>query len=429
MHAIPSLMNRQILKSLSLIAFLFLYSVNALASAEVEYNKGVEFFKKGNYHAAINKFESARKKGMASASLYYNLGSSYFKIEKYSTSKLYFTQVTQFPDKRVLAEYNLGLIAVKENNKEVALRHFNYVVKMGNENKLVLLSKRKIASIESAYKSWLAFFAVDVGYDDNINISPNDLTQGISDTFYNLYTSADYVVSGKRKNGWLIDASYIRIDFSDGTDYDQDFYTFGIRNEYRLYRWDTKTHITSGKSTFGGDDLQTFYKLELLGINPLSKNEKVILRYWYEEYSSENINYDYLEGWRQRARIGYRRNLKKNNLQIYYEAEVNDRGEYITSTYSYNYSPTRHTVRGKYIHELTDKWIITNDLSYRISDFPASATLDRDETKWALALSVDYRIDTKLKIHSKLKFMENDSSVDTYNYDKSIITIGVKKLF
>ena len=422
-------MIRQTVKSISFIVLLFLYVAAAQASVETDYAQGVELFKKGNYEAAIVKFESANNQGMKSPSLYYNLGSAYFKLENYSVSKTYYMRVAEYPDKRALAEYNLGLIAIKQNNKAEALRHFNYVVSTSSENMLVKLSKQQIARLKATVNPWAALFAVNYGYDDNINVTPNDVTQGISDTFYNIYAKADVVVFGKRRNGWLLDTSYFRIDFSDTDEYDQDFYTIGLRSEYRLSGWDTKVHLSSGESTFGGDDLQSFYKLDLLGARPLSSKEKIILRYRYDDYTSEKTVYDYLEGWRQRAQIMYYRNTAKNNQQLYYEAELNDRGDLVTSTYSYNYSPVRQTVRGKYTHKFTDAWHLTGDLSYRTSDFPASTTIDRDESKWTGGLALDYRIDNALIIKGNVKYMENESSVDTYDYDKTVVTLGVSKLF
>jgi len=427
MHVRSSFIGIQIFRPILLIVFLFLYSAGALASAKTDYNEGVEFFKKGDYHSAIAKFESAEKKGMESSALYYNLGSAYFKIENFTVSKKYFTRVTEYPDKRALAEFNLGMIAVRENNKEEALSHFKYAATNSNDKQIVDSAKQKIAGLQGVAQRWGALFVANIGYDDNISVTPDNLALGVDDTFYNLYASADFVIHGKRKSGWLVGASYFNIDFSDSDNFDQDFYTIGLRNEHRLSSWDTITHLRYGNSTFGGDDLQSFYKLDVLGAKSLSGYEKIFLQYRYDDFTSKNPDYDYLEGWRQRAQIRYYRNTEKSNQQVYYEGELNSRGDLVFG--SYNYSPTRHTVGGKHTQKFSNKWYLTGDLSYRFSDFPASATVDREDTRWTLGALVDYRIDRTLLIKSNVKYIQNDSTVDIYTYDKTVITLGVSKQF
>ena len=406
-----------------------LYAATALASAKDDYNHGVEFFRKGDYHSAIASFKAAEQKGMESAALFYNLGSAYFKIENYSASKIYFTRVTEYPDKRALAEFNLGMIALEQSNAKQALAHFKYAEANSDDKKIVAAAKQTIAELTDTAKRWGAYILANVGYDDNISVTPDNLALGVEDTFYNIYASADFVVQGKRKHGWLLDAALFTIDYSDSDNFDQDFYTIGLRNEHRFSSWNTIASLKYGNSTFGGKDLQSVYKLDVIGVRPLAGNQKIILRYRYDDFTSKNSLYDYLEGWRQRAQIRYYRNAVKNNQQIYYEGELNNRGELVTSLASYEYSPTRHLFGGKYTHKFSDKWYLSGDLSYRVSDFPASATIDRDDTRWLLDVLLDYRIDHTLSIKSDLKYLQNDSTVDIYTYDKTVITFGVTKLF
>ena len=412
-----------------IIAVCLLYSAVVLASAEEDYNDGVEFFKKGDYHSAIASFEAAEKKGMKSAALYYNLGSAYYKIEQYDASKKYFTRVKAYPDKRALAEFNLGMVAIKQKNIEDALAHFKYAEANSSDNKIVHASRQTIAELTGTARRWGAYISAYIGYDNNISVTPNDLSIGVEDSFYNVYASADIVVNGKRKRGWLLDAAFFALNYSDSDSYDQDFYTIGLRNEQPVSGWDTITHLKYGNSSFGGVDLQRFYQLNVLGAKPLSGNAKIILQYRFDDYTSENPVYDFLQGWRQRAQIRYFRNGVNSSQQIYYELELNDRGELITPLFSYDYSPTRNTLGGRYILKFSESWYLTGDLAYRVSDFPASATVDRDDTLWMAGALLDYRIDDTLVLKTNVKYIQNDSTVDIYSYDKTVIAVGMSKLF
>ena len=270
--------------SLLMIAVLLLYSAVALASAKDDYSRGVEFFKKGDYHSAIASFRSAERQGMESAALYYNLGSAYYKLENYQASKKYFTRVTDYPDKRALAEFNLGMIALKQGEEDRALGHFKYAQANSSDKKIIDAATRTIAGLAGKGKRWGAYVLANVGYDDNISVTPDNLALGVDDTFWDLYASADVVLQGQRKKGWLADAAYFRIDYSDSDTFDQDFYTIGIRKEHRFSSWDTTAHLKYGNSTFGGEDLQSFYNLRLLGSRPVSPNAKIILQYRYDGF-------------------------------------------------------------------------------------------------------------------------------------------------
>ena len=419
----------ELLKPALFITCLLLYSSIALASAQDDYDDGVRLFKKGDYHSAIARFESARNAGMSTAALYFNLGSAYFKIGKYPESKKYFKRVTEYPEKRALAEYNLGLIALKQNDAYQALKHFEYAEKNSTDKKIIEASTRRITALQSFAQPWKVLLAANIGYDDNISVTPDNLALGVDDSFYNIYANADFVVHGQRQRGWLLDASYFKIDYSDSNEFNQDYYAIGVRNEHRISDWNTVASLRTGRSTFGGEDLQSFYKLDVLGNRSFSGNQKIILQYRFDDFTSRNPVYDYLEGWRQRAQIRYTRNAIKHNFQFYYELELNKRGELVTSVFSYEFSPTRHTLGGKYIYKFNNRWFLTGDLSYRDSDFPASATVDRDDERWTINALLDYRIDSTLLVKANAKYIDNQSTFDIYTYDRSIVSLGVSKLF
>ena len=107
---------------------------------------------------------------------------------------------------------------------------------------------------------------------------------------------------------------------------------------------------------------------------------------------------------------------------------MNYRRELVTSTFTYDYSPTRHTVRGIYTHVIK-RWWLTGDLPYRFSDFEASSTINREDDQWELVLSADYNFNQTFKFTTSVQYTDNASSVDRYIYDKSVIKIGLSKLF
>lgn len=410
-------------------AFLCLISSEVMATAETDYASGVTSYKAGDNIDAVTYFESAREQGMDSVALNYNLASVYYRLGKYGQAKKYFTMLIETEAMRDISDYHLGLIAIKEKDGKLARGHFNAVVASDTDEKLVKLSQKHLDAFTKKENKWNSYLAFNLGYDDNISSVSGDSVLDFDDTFHELYAATDVLLSGRRKDGWLTGASVYGIEYTDTDTNDQYSFSLGLKRTMKLDDWDTTTHLSLAKSTYGGDDFQTITKLDVLARKPISKREKIYLRYQVEDFRSDNILYDYLEGWRQRGKVEYRNYSASNIKRIYYELELNDRGELVTLTDSYDYSPTRHTVRGIYTQIINKRWWLIGDLSYRFSDFEASPTVERQDDQWKLGLTAEYRFDPTLKLTTKYQYTDNTSSVDRYEYDKTIIKIGLSKLF
>ena len=422
-------MKAQIINRYFFTALIFLFSSELFATAASDYEQGVAAYKAGDNASAVTYFESALKQGMDTISLKYNLASSYYKAGRYKDAKKYFTLLNQTVEMRDIAEYHLGVIAIKEKDRALAQRYFTSVVNSGKDEMLVKLSNKHLLTLDEKEDRWKSNVTLNLGHDDNISSVSEDSVLDTADTFYELSASSNLLIDRKRKHGWLADVAVYGIDYSDIDTNDQNVISLGIKRSMQFDDWNTSARLSVSDSTYGGDDLQTISKLDFRGRKQFSKNEWVNMRYRVEDIKSNQTIYDYLEGWRQRASIEYQ-NLTQNNIkQFQYELELNSRGELLTDSGAYEYSPTRHTVRGIYTHFVNKQWWLIGDASYRFSDFDASSTLDRDDNQWRFSLSTDYRFDKTLKLTAKYQYTDNSSTLDQYSYDKSVIKIGLSKLF
>lgn len=408
---------------------MLMLSSELIATAMSDYELGLTAYKGGDNAAAVRYFESAQKQGMKSLSLQFNLASSYYKAGRYADAKKYFKQLNNTKEMRDIAEYHLGLIAIKEKSGRQALKHFNTVVSTGEDKRLVKLSEKQLSVLRPKEDIWRSQAFLNFGYDDNISSVTGDSVLDIADSFTEVFASTDYLITGRRKDGWTAQATLFGNEYSDTDMNDQYLISLGAKRSKKLAYWDTSASLSLTKSTYGGDDFQSITKLDIIGQKPITKSDRIYLRYQFEDVASDNPLYDYLEGWRQRGRVGYR-NFTANSIKnIYYELELNSRGELVTTTDTYEYSPTRHTIRGTYSYIFNKHWWLNGDLSYQMSDYPVSPTIEREDDQWKLALSADYVFDRTLKLTTKYQYTDNASSVDRYNYDKSIIKVGLSKLF
>jgi tetratricopeptide (TPR) repeat protein len=413
----------------SLVAALaILCATDLMASAENDFEQGVAAFKAGDNEDAISYFESAMSQGMDTVALRYNLASSYYKVGRYDDARKYFISLLETDAMRELAEYNLGLIAIKLKEWDRAREHFNTVVESGRDEKLTQLSEKQLAKLTKEEPRLQGIAFGNVGYNDNIVSVSDGSALNQADSFYDLYASANYLIAGTRDNGWIVDGSLYRLDYTDYTDYDIGIYWLGIKKTLKISGWNTGAHLKLYKSTYGNEAYLSSAMLDLTGRTRLSDLSGIHLRYRYEDIRSDNEIYDYLAGWRQRASVEYRRFTTNSLAQLGYELELNSRGELVTSTYSYDYSPTRNTLRGKYTYRI-NKWRIGGDVAYRHSVFPPSDTIDRNDRQWVLGLSADYNFDPSFKLTSKIQYIDNQSTEEQYTYDNSIFKIGLSKSF
>ncbi|VAW59667.1 hypothetical protein MNBD_GAMMA08-1379 [hydrothermal vent metagenome] len=404
---------------------------------------GTSYFKSENYESAAKSFERARKQGIRSTALYYNLGSTYYKLEDYTKAKKYFSELKKVKKMRSLAEYNLGLIAVKQKDTNKAKKYFTSIIKTSNDSKLIHLAKKQLNNTKSsrkkpAKKKWSVYLNGSFGNDSNINFAPAGIRTEESATFFDAMASANYLFKGTRKNGWTADAIFYTIRYADTGNpninqgaFDQDQLGASLKKTQKIKTWDTHLKLSFDKYTFGPRDYQSILKLETKGKKKLSKTDRFYLRYRYEDISSDDATFDYIEGWRQKIRGEFRRYNKNNSAQFYYELELNDRNDFVSNTTGneFSYSPTRHTLRGKYMTKLNSAWRLTGDLAYRKSDYPATATQNRNDDRWKASVYTDYRFDKTMKVKFKFEYTDNTSSDNLYVYDRQVISASLSKLF
>ncbi|RDH80715.1 MAG: hypothetical protein DIZ80_16950 [endosymbiont of Galathealinum brachiosum] len=416
---------------LHLTILLVVFSSSTIASSKNHFKDGVKLFETEKYSQAAKKFELARKQGLKSTALYYNLGSTYYKTGNYKKSRQYFNTLKNIPRMKSLAEYNLGLIALKLNDITKANNHFKAVIKENKDNKLIYLSQKKLDKYLPDKKPWSVYAGATLGYDDNINIAPVGIVVNESGVFTDYVVAADYVVKGNRKNGWISDFILTNTNYTATNIYDQNQYGVGIKKTRSYNKWNSHVKFSYDKFNYSHEDYLSTFKLETQGKYNWSKNSKIYLKYRYENISSDNALYDYLDGWKQNLRAEYRLYNKKSSSRFYYEMELNDRNDLVTAVTGdeFSYSPTRHAFRLKHTEILNKKWRATGDISYRTSDYPATATQDRNDDRYKLAAYADYRLNKRLQVRYKLEYTDNNSNEAIFDYTRTVYTLGINAFF
>lgn len=416
-----------------LVTAAMLFSMEAGASASLDFDQGKTHFNAGNYQKAVDYFDRARRQGLKSIPLYYNLASSYYKLGDYDNARRYFQALSEIPKMKVLANFNLGLVAKKTGDDAAARSYFQTVSNTSRDQKLVKLANSelsKLASVSRAKgpaKPWAAYASVSGGTDSNINIAPEGgVPTEVDDSFMDGYLALDYMLDGNRKSGWQVDTILFHRNYMDSNLYDEGQLGIGIKKLQQINNWSTYYQLHMDKFTYGGEDYQSILKFQAYGRNRLSENKSYVLSYSVENISSDNVIYDYLEGNRQKFRAEYRLYGDRDSQRYYYEYETNSRQDTATTSYS----PDRHGLRAVYTRYIGSAWSLTGDLGYRLSSYSdPGSTSDRDETRTQVGVNLGYRIDKTLKLRAQASFTRNKSDDDNYDYDRTLISLKLSKLF
>ena len=396
----------------SVVILLYLVGVFVPVFAETSpFNEGKRAFQRGDYRKAVQAFELARKHGETRVALYYNLGVSYYKLGNFDDARINFEIVARNTRMAGLAHYNLGLVARKQNKRDVAISEFKLVSKTTRDEKLIILADRNLEALYSYQGIWRGAVLARFGYDTNVTAAATDQPAG-SSPFLSLGAYADYLIRGTRDDGLYFTGDVSLLDYT-AQDEDQNSVQGGIKKTLSVDKY--KTHYAGyfSSSTYRGSAYQNILRLEGGARNDYAADASFRLHYRYDNISSLNTAYDYLQGWRQRLRVERRGYGKQDRTRMYYELELNDRQDP-------NYSPTRHTVRGVYSSNLSGTWGWDGDVSFRFSDYPL-----RDDQRLRLSLTVSRRLDADLKLQARIRHSNNNSTDPVYTYNSNEVWAGV----
>ena len=438
-------MNSKKIKRFIILVTLTVFTFPLIAATASDFfNSGAKSFNQGDYAAAVDAFRKAETQGIDSPALYYNLASSYFKLGEYDKARIYFEKVREYEKLRALAEYNLGLTALKMNDKQTAEKWFRSVTENSTDKKLLALAESKLKTERSRSprkkprwvdKKWSGYLSGRLGYDNNVNFAPLGIARGRSDRFTEVVATADYLFAGNRKDGWLGEVFFYDINYLTENIYDEYDYGLAIKKNLQINRdWQTYYLLDVNKIIYAGDDYQTITRLAARAKNSLSKNQRLYFRYSYEYIKSDKELFDYLQGWRQKFRAEHRLYRKQDRTRLYYEFELNSRNDLTILPPSvragvYSYSPTRHTVRGRYTRILSRQWQLVADLSYRASDYPVTDHQDRQDDRYRASVYADYRFTKNVKLRAKADYTNNRSSEDIFAYKRTVYSLGLNALF
>jgi len=424
---------KNIKKVFLICCVLSLTTFNAIAKEKNDnFELGKASFNQGNYKQSLTYFNKAASQGKNPPKLDYALGSTHYKLENYQASRNYFLKLTNDREYGALAYYNLGLISNKDKNNKQAIKHFKKSKSITRSAKLKKLNKKQITKLtKPTRKKWSGYASAGYGYDSNIVAAPAGIAANESGSFMRGTALANYLVSGNKTDGVLAKASFYATDYFNTSFNDDKSLAFDVSLRDKLDKWKMSYDAGIKQSTYGDDDFQRILRVTVKAKNKLDKKNELRFRYRYEDIDSLSRRFDFLDGKRQRLRAEYHIKSSTDKLRFLYEVEINSRQNVTRPTRQLNYSPTRNKIAVKYDNKITSVDTIGGEIEFRDSSYDATPTQNRSDTRYVAAIKYTHGFDKYWRVKTRIKYKNNDSNEpgDIFDYDRTIATIDLSRLF
>jgi tetratricopeptide (TPR) repeat protein len=408
------------------------------------FDRGVEAFRSQDYVTALQFFEQARSEGLDDNKLYYNLGVTYYKLGCFADAERTFLNVENDQEMRPLASYNLGLVALKQENYKQAEQWFRKTLNLSKSDKLAQLSVEQLKKLgydvpfqrREAYPGF-AMIRGSLGYDDNVILHADILTSSAAnqdDSFVEFFAFGNKQIAQLGNKPLQIEASLFDIRYSDLSSYNLDDLYLGLKLESNLEKWIIDAGLSQDVTFIGGNGLIRTATLQMMGSHRISDRNKLRLRYRLSRIDDMDTAYSYLAGWRHQAQLDSTLKVGRQQIRFTYRFEYNDREDLQAPLFT-SYSPTRHTLGVRSIFPIAGRLKASVDLRYRYSHYHnASEQFDgslitRTDKRYRVTARAIYSLSKQADLTGEYTYADNISNLPVEQYTRNQYQLNLSYLW
>jgi tetratricopeptide (TPR) repeat protein len=443
-----------------ILGLLLIATAVAAETATEYFDRGVSAAQRQQYPEALSALLKAKAAGLETPDLDYNLGVVYYQLARYDEAVRRFQLLINIPEYTAIAYYNLGLIALKRDDRQAALENFSTASTLAVDENLKNLSQRALQRLnedpvekKSLFTGWGGFVSFNGGYDDNVSLIDEDTGQaaGIADYHAELFASTGAMLLGSDASGLHMDANVNVLKQQKEHDYDYSQWHVALAHEGLFSRWETRARAAIDRTQFGNVDFQQLLSLELNGKRDLSAKSGFELRYKYADIADKSPDgaYDYLTGNRHQLRLRFLDSRKGVGLKYSYEVQINDRNDFSfqstnasneTTSITRSYSPIRHSVQVSADVPWSKSLTINLEAQYRYSDYIdpdtntmvdgtgdiiSATSLIRKDHRYRFNIGMAYNITPSWELFADYGHTKNDSNRPGSDYQRTLMRAGV----
>ncbi|MBJ6138977.1 hypothetical protein [Marinobacter litoralis] len=408
-----------------------------LADGKRDFRSGVQAFQQGDLAQARALLESARRKGIQSLSLSYNLGVVYYKLAEYGRSRQAFSLLIgtkQSP----LAHYNLGLIALAEDDSATARHHFNLVASNSAQPKLSKLAYaqlEKLGNTQPRPKSWQAFLSLSAGYEDNLGLFPDTAATTLEDGFIESIGAASGYAYQAGKNAIKWKTQFYTRNYFEENDFNTHLLRLGTAWNRQVGRNKISLGLEGDQLWLADQSREQRARLVAGWITPTcsttSLSARCQIKLEAEQIFADKARFEAYQGQHYRLDTRYRAKHGDWSGEVQYRFDFNDRKDREIGDQFFSVSPMMHTLGFRLSYVITRAFTVGTDASFRQSDYTQAhrfnngKTKKRSDQRVAYHLNARYQFDQTFAVTTKLGRLSNESNIDRYQYDRETVTLGV----
>ncbi len=399
---------------------------------EQAFVEGSRHFAEGDYGMALARFRSALEAGKHSAAVLYNIGVCEYRVGEYVAAEQTFLRISRdFPDMRLLADYNRGLALVRQQRNEEAEQLFRnaaasqdpVLARLAGSMLERLVPNREVPGEVTGNPNWFVYLDVGAGYDDNVALlDDSGATAGATtdSTFSEVF--GQFGGSLGQTGAFQYDASTYLVRYFDAGQFDQNAFRLAGSWLWRIGEWVGEAGPYFAYSTLDGNgyDRRGGLQLGLSGALGNSTRLRVLLA--HEEIRDADARYEFVSGARQRASLRWTRRITDTQRWHLEYAYTND------DRAGASVSPARHRFATGYGHRFNTRWSVSTDLVYRSSHYDDLAA-PREENMLEFGLMVMCDIGPEWQLTAEARLSDNDANADGFSYTRNRMQLSINRLF
>jgi tetratricopeptide (TPR) repeat protein len=404
--------------------------------------RGRAYYALGKYSKSAEDFKTYLSKYPRDASIYVMLGLSYFKLDRFKEAEKSFRKAKELsPALRNVVDYHLGYIAIQTGRKDEGINLLRDVMQRTQGTPLADEIRSQIDSIEQALKrtdklpgKWYASISAGIEYSNNVlslskdTLLPSDISQKHDTSLFLVGQGGYNIYTNDRSQLWFSGLVYGNIYF-ELDDFDVQQYQPGIQYLYNpSEKWQLSSSLFYTSYRVDGDRSSDSFSFSQGATYLMSRNTSTTLNYTgtINEFAGDTLaeedrdgNYHTLELY-QLVGFDYLKALLVAGFR--YGWNNTDGKEFDSDFWSVFTTLSHNFVYGSRL-----MW----NVSYARMDFdnpssravPAYSYHRRDKTYTGSITWLKY-IRKDIATSLGLTYLDNDSNITVYEYDKYTLTLS-----
>jgi tetratricopeptide (TPR) repeat protein len=431
---------RASVRAIGVALLLFLHApppAGAAFPGEQDFNRAIASFNAGDFAAALQGFQAARRAGLDTPGLRFNLGATYYRLHRYAEARGEFLALARNPQWAALAHYNLGLTAMRLGDTGAARAHFDQAHRTTVDTNLRALAGVALERLGRATLPPRSGTLVSLagGYDSNVALYTDNTAAGSragGDYFVEALAASTRNLSGDAALGWNAHGALVLRKYLDQGEFDLQGLRAGISRDTDSNGTQFSVGGNYSLVYFDGHLLEQAAALDVQARTRLEAGRDLRGRYQLARIDGGSA-YGHLDGWQQRLSVDAGFAWQRALWRAGYQLDIEDRRDFRQGNEFLSYSPRRHLLFA--IAELPNVagWRAEARAEYRASRYRdpyrldgGARVVDRADDRYGLALRGSRGVSTGRRAFLEYSYYRNDSSIDGYGYRRSQLMLGIE---